>query len=264
MATLIHRVRSLRQIAYINANHSFHSGHTINNQRINDAKSLHASVYLKKGYIKHLDLDENGRLHKEADSYQEHSHYFTVNDHSNSSKPVVATARQIHRKEGLNHDSFPTIKNMELYPDMKQAILALDPSKCVEISGLAKIKGVSSSAVLMLYRSMWHYSLRRKHHLWLMACDVNAFERLQYLFGDALVRIGDNSFYMGSEVVPAMLEVHRSVDSLMAESKSLNPFKRRMKRELVKFFMAGLSLKFKQISKKEIVVSREIIKSLEA
>jgi hypothetical protein len=263
MASFIKHFRSFRQIAYINARHSFRAGHTANVHRIGQARSLHARVYLKRGYINFIDLDGNGRLHIIADPYQDHSHYFTVNDHSHSSKPVVATARQIHVKEGRSHDSFPTIKEMELYPDMKQAILAIDPSKCVEISGLAKSSGVSSSAVLMLYRSMWHYSLKRKHHLWLMACDVKAFERLSYLFGDALVRIGDNADYMGSEVVPAMLEVSRSVDALMAESKTVNPLKRRMKRELVKFFMDGLPLKFRQVSRKEAVPSREIIKSLE-
>lgn len=263
MASFIKHFRSFRQIAYINARHSFRSSHTTNNHRVGAARSLHASVYLKRGYINFIDLDGNGRMHSKADPYQDHSHYFTVNDHSDSSKPIVATARQIHVKAGQKHDSFPTIKEMELYPDMRQAILALDPSKCVEISGLAKSQGVSSSAVLMLYRSMWHYSLRRKHHLWLMACDVKAFERLKYLFGDALVRIGDNSVYMGSEVVPAMLEVHRSVDSLMAESKTINPLRRRMKREIVKFFMSGLAVKFQQVSGKSIVPSREIIKSLE-
>ncbi len=264
MASFINHFRSFRQIAYINARHSFRGGHTTNAHRVGEARSLHANVYIKRGYINFVDLDGFGRMHPESDPYQQHSHYFTVNDHSKSNKPVVATARQIHVNAGQQHNSFPTIKEMELYPDMRQAILALDPSKCVEISGLAKSQGVSSSAVLLLYRSMWHYSLRRKHHLWLMACDVKAFERLKYLFGDALVRIGDNSVYMGSEVVPAMLEVHRSVDSLMVESNTINPLRRQMKREIVKFFMSGLAVKFQQINRKSTVPSREIIKSMKS
>jgi len=97
----------------------------------------------------------------------------------------------------------------------------------VEISGLANPVGQFFGCTNAL---SLHVALLTEAEAssMVMACDVKAFERLSYLFGDALVRIGDNADYMGSEVVPAMLEVSRSVDALMAESKPSIP-ERRMK-----------------------------------
>ena len=261
MTPIVKQIRSFRQISYLNTPSDLVIGHTTNKARINDSRVLHAKAYMKRGYVQKADINDHGHINEENDPYYAHSAYFAASER-NGTRRVIATARQIHDNGKDGHESFPTIKELELYPDMKEAIMALDANKCVEISGLAKVSGASSSAVMALYRSMWHHSLRRKHHVWLMACDLKAFERLKYLFGDALVRIGDDSYYMGSHVVPAMLEVHRSVDALMQESRTLNPLKRRMKRELVRFFMTGLSIKFKHITK-AAVPSREIIKAME-
>ena len=262
MAGILNNIRSYRQVGYLNTPTNFAVGRTTLKSRIHEARSLHANVYLKRGYILESDLDTKRHINVLKDPYYKHSSYFVVSEYGNENR-VVATARQIRATEEQGHNSFPIIKEIELYPEMKATILALDPKKCVEISGLAKKSGESSSAVMALYRSMWHHSLRNRHHLWLIACDVKVFERLKYLFGDAFVRIGDNAFYMGSEIVPAMLEVNKSVDTLMEDSKTINPMKRRMKRELMKFFMSGLPVKLHQLSKKSIVPSRELAKIME-
>ncbi len=264
MKTPLSYLRSYRELARLEKADHFKAGHTPSKVSIAEAKRLHAKIYLHRGYVGQDDVGKDKALHKRADPYQEHSNYFVVRNHLLPNKPIVATARQIHHVPKLSHSSFPTIKELELYPEMKQMILALDPAKCVEISGLAKDHGVASSAPMVLYRALWHHSLRRHHHIWLMACDAKVFKNLKFLFGSALTRIGDNTFYMGSEVVPAMLEVHRSIDPLMQDARSLNPFKRRMKRMLVRFFMSGLSVKFQQLEKNSVIPSREIAKAVDA
>jgi len=256
-------LRSYNKVAQLETVVHLKASHSQDAETTDEAKRLHAKIYLHRGYVAPGDVGPDAILNKQADPYQEHSEYFVVRNHGALEQPVVAAARQIVAHPERGHDSFPTLKELKLYPEMRQSILALDPAKCVEISGLAKDHGVDSSAAMILYRALWHHSLRQGHHVWLMACDAHVYSNLEFLFGDALTRIGDNTFYMGSEVVPAMLEVHRSIDPLMQDTKSLNPFKRSMKRSLVGFFMQGLSLKFHDWGKTSTIPSREIAKAVD-
>lgn len=262
MKTPLSYLRSYQRIAKLESNTHLRASHTKNKHAVDEAKRLHAKMYLHSGYVSADEIGKNKILRKSIDPYQAHANYFIVRNHAQPHKPVVATARQIHHVHKHGHNSFPTIKELELYPEIKKSILALDPAKCVEISGLAKDHDVSSAAAMILYRALWHHSLRRGHHVWLMACDARVFKNLEFLFGDSLIRIGDNTFYMGSEVVPAMFEVHRSIDPLIQDTKSRNPYMRGMKRNLVHFFMQGLSVKFHQLQKRAVVPSREIAKAV--
>jgi len=233
-------LKNYRRFATLNRMNHLHAKHVMDENAVHSAKLLHAKIYLHNRYISTSDLDERGVMHKMADPYQEHSDYFTVHDSRDKESKVMATARLIKAHPAHGHNSFPTIKNLSLYPDSEKFIRSIDPSKCIEVSALAKDFGVSSHAVMILYRALWHHSLRKDHSLWLMACDVRAYRGLKFIFGDALTRTGDNAFYMGSEVVPAMLEIRSTLNPIMRDAKSLNPFKRFMKRELVKFLMSGM------------------------
>lgn len=264
MMSPFNSLRSYREASRVENDKHFKAGRIDDDGGLGEAKRLHAKIYLHRGYVTNLDIGPDKIMHRQSDPHQDHSDYFAVRNHNHPARPVVATARLITSVPEHGHNSFPTIKELELYPEMKRSILALDPAKCVEISGLAKDHGVASSAPLVLYRALWHHSLRQGHHVWFMACDVRAYKRLEFLFGAAMTRIGPNTFYMGSEVVPAMLEVHRSIDPLMRGTKSLNPFKRRMKRNLVKFFTTGLSVKQREIQSGTSLPSREIAKAAEA
>lgn len=257
-------IRAYRELSSLDDVSHLRASSPKSSHSVQEARRLHAKIYLHHGYISPSDIGNDLTLTKSIDPYQNHSKYFVVRDHRHSSKPVIATARQIGAHPRHSHNSFPTIKELEIYPEMKQAILALDPAKCVEISGLAKDHGMPAISTMILYRSLWHHSLRQGHHAWLMACDAQVYKRLEFLFGDALKRIGDNSYYMGSEVVPAMLEVHRSLDPLIQDAKSLNPFKRRMKRKLVLFFMTGLSIKFQVLQNRKVIPSREIVRAAQS
>jgi hypothetical protein len=80
----------------------------------------------------------------------------------------------------------------------------------------------------------------------LMAIDMKLYKRLKLLFGDALVQIGDESYYMGSTVMPVAVEVQHSLASLIKTSGSLNPYKRQLRRELLSFFLYGLPKRYLQ------------------
>jgi hypothetical protein len=213
-------------------------------QHLAQAKKLHASVYLENGYIGREHINNNGLMTKKHDPYQNHSTYFAVLEKHGREERVIATARQIEPKGRKGHASFPTIEKLELEPNVERAIHALNPADCVEISGLAKQTGYSSYASFLLYRAMWQHSLREKHQLWLMAADVRVFNNLKFLFGDALVQIGEKTHYMGSYVVPAALEVDRSLDVFIRNSRSFNPGLRLLHREYIRFFLEGLPAKY--------------------
>lgn len=206
---------------------------------LTEAQRLHAAVYLSKAYIKQHEVDENGLIDEALDPYRYHSLYFCVTHRSGGRQKVVAAARQIMPHQG-GHQSFPTFEKLNLDATGRQIIASFDPAQCVEISALVKLKGVSSYATLLLYRAMWQYSLLQGHKVWIMACDADFYPRLRMLFGETFTEIGPPEFYLGSMVVPAMLEVDRSLERLMARQRELNPVSARFKAELIRFLVRGL------------------------
>jgi hypothetical protein len=257
MLTKIRKTLGYRKLLY--GGDSSHKVYLVETDpHLKQAQYLHAAIYIERGYITEDELGPDRRMHLRADPYQAHAQYFVVTNESQNGA-VVATARQINAVEARGHASFPTVEKLKLYQSIRDAIEKVDPAHCVEISALAKAHGASSSAVLMLYRTMWQYSLTQGHRLWLMSVDSAAYARLKFLFGDALVRIGDNTIYMGSEVVPAMLEVERSLAPLKREGRSWHPVKRMMRREMVKFLLVGLGDEYRN-RLKHPVSAFEVIK----
>ena len=222
------------------SSHDYHVSYVTEKTFLKQAKLLHAEVYLQRNFITADQLDRNGHLSVDHDPYQNHADYFVVSHAVDGELTVVATARQIKVNGEAGHASFPTISKLKLYAQNKAMIERVDPADCVEISALAKKRGHSSFATLMLYRQMWHHSLREHHVLWLMACDEAVFTQLKDLFGDALTQIGPKAFYMGSWVVPAALEVNSTLRAISTTRSGLNPVKRALKRDLVNFFSRGL------------------------
>jgi hypothetical protein len=212
------------------------------NEQLSKAKQLHASVYLANGYIEKSHVNNKGHITLAQDPYQEHSQYFVVAERGTGE--VVATARQIGVSGRKGHLSFPTLKHIEIDEQVRQALGALDPKNCVEISALAKKKGYTSYASFMIYRALWQHSLRSRHQVWLMACDARVYKHLKFLFADALTQVGKETIYMGSTVVPAVLEVDRSLDVVIGRSRSINPALRALHKELIRFFLAGLPAKY--------------------
>jgi hypothetical protein len=203
------------------------------------AERLHASIYVARGYIKAGELTDDGRLDQDVDPHKEASTYFVV---KNSSGEVVAAARQIS-----GHLNLPTYK-MDLFPNARQKLDRVAPGRLVEISGLVKVPGESSIAALMLYRAMWQYSIMQGHKVWLMACDEDFFPRLVFLFGKAVQKAGEPVHYLGSQTIPAMVDVTLSFEQLVGQTRHFNPLQRRLHQAMVKFFLHGMPVETLPVS----------------
>jgi hypothetical protein len=208
------------------------------------AKQLHAKVFLKHGYITEENLLEDGIIDLLEDPYQEHAQYFIAERMIDNQWKLVAASRLIKGHAEKGHKSFQTLNHQEIYKRYEKQIAAIDPASCMEVSALVKESGESTVITLMLFRAMWQYSVQAGSSIWLMSCDAKLYARLEFLFGDALTKIGEQRFFKGHDVVPGLLDMNESLYRFLVQAKSLNPFKRSMKRALVKFFLAGLPKKY--------------------
>lgn len=220
------------------------------------AKKLHAKVYLDRGFVREQDVI-NGILSPSADPHQAHSKYFVVIDAKESR--MVATARQIELRQDKGHNSFAMMKRANLYKRGLKLIRKHDPAKSIEISGLAKERGVSKIAPLLLYRAMWHRSLREKHTLWLMASDVRLFIRLKLLFGKSIIKIGRVTPYYGGDVVPSVMHVQESITDIKKSLERTPWFERPLRHRIARFMLNGLPIE--SLSLKERRSLEEIVKT---
>lgn len=257
LAKLRYRIRDL--IDYLRAfRKDEHSNFKVEEAIADDylvaAKKLHAKVYLDRGFIQGKDVLDGMLTHK-ADPHQAHSHYFVVID--TKSSRMVATSRQIELRAGHGHNSFAMVKQANLYKRGRKLIRKHDPAKSIEISGLAKERGVSKIAPLLLYRAMWHRSLREKHTLWLLACDVRLFIRLKLLFGTSISKIGRVTPYYGGDVVPAMMNVQTSVADLGKSLEKAAAFEKPLRHRIARFMLNGIPVE--SLNEKEKKALKQII-----
>jgi hypothetical protein len=201
------------------------------------AKKLHAKIYLERGFVKARDVVD-GMISPNADPHQLHSKYFVVIDPRTSR--LIATSRQIQIREGKGHNSFAMMRQANLYKRGLKLIRKHRPEQTIEISGLAKERGVTKIAPLMLYRAMWHHSLRTKHTLWLLACDVRLFVRLKLLFGTSIQKIGRVTPYYGGDVVPAVLMVQDSITKMKISLARANFWEKPLRHRIARFMLTGV------------------------
>jgi hypothetical protein len=219
------------------------------------AKKLHAKVYLDRGFIREQDVI-NGIINPAADPHQKHSKYFAVIDVKRSR--MVATARQIELRPGRGHSSFAMVKQANLYARGLKMIRKHNPANSIEVSGLAKERGVSKIAPLLLYRAMWHRSIREGHTLWLMASDVRLFIRLKLLFGKSIIKVGRVTPYYGGNVVPSVMRVQESISDLKRSLDDTPFFERPLRHRIVRFMLNGLPVE--SLNAKERRALEQLIK----
>jgi hypothetical protein len=202
---------------------------------LQEAKRLHASVYLSRGFINPGDIF--GQIMPETiDPHQQHADYFVVKHFGE----VVAVARQIvYKGEGPHHNSFPILQKANIHARSRRAIEKVPVNKIVEISALVKKRGESPIVPIILYRTLWRHSLSQHHKLWVMACDVRLYERLKLLFGPALTVTGKRTAYQGGDVIPAMLRPREGLLHMIRSSRMFMPFRRQMSRKVLRFFVSG-------------------------
>lgn len=184
---------SYRMPAWEELQAQFEAQRLVGDVQLNDAKRLHAEVYLRRNFIAEQNV-RDGILTMDVDPYQAQADYFGVIDRSNQS--VVAIARQI---QNTKTQSLPIFKHVKLNKDYT----CIEPQEVVEISAFAKRHGVESRALLLLFHEMFIHSKMKQHRYWVMAVDKKIYGRMKTLFGPVMRRIGPETFYMGSAVIPA-------------------------------------------------------------
>jgi hypothetical protein len=208
--------------------------------QLSAAQELHARTYRALGYATDADLTGDGlRIGPDKDPHQAHAQYFSVEGLRDDARRTVAACRVIHADPGLGLQSFPTYATQELYPKYRRLIEGLDPAACGEISALVREPGVSGKAALMLYRAVWHYSLRQRYELLLVGCDTRLYPRCKMIFGASWSRIGPDGELWDSPVVPVMIDIPNSLDEALKLSQ-VNPVRRRIKMKALQFFLRGL------------------------
>lgn len=237
---------------------SFRVEEVVSDDYLMAAKKLHAKIYLDRGFVEEKDIVD-GLLTSRADPHQRHSHYFAVIDTKTSR--MVATARQIELRPGHGHSSFAIVKRANLYKRAQKLIKKQDAARMVEISGLAKERGVSKVAPLLLYRAMWHRSLREGHTLWLLASDVRLFIRLKLLFGSSISKFGRVTPYYGGDIVPAMLDVQSSITNLGKALERATVFEKPLRHRIARFMLNGIPME--HLSEKERAALKKIVKKYE-
>lgn len=226
---------------------------------LGQAKRLHAEVYVSRGFVPPEDISKDGTLKRLADPHQHHARYFAVIPGKSDSGEIVAAARQIELDPKKGFDSFPIMRLAHIYPSERAKILRCKPGDFVEISALVKKRGMSSLIPLFLYRAMWHHSLRHEHRYWLMACDVRLYERLKLLFGGAITQIGDVTPYYGGNIVPAKLNLKRSVPAIIKEIQVGSVVNRRIRKSTLQFVLQGLTRDDMTKQQWTDFISRELI-----
>lgn len=217
------------------------------------AKRLHAEVYLYRNFITNKDV-RDGVIVPRVDPYQPHSQYFVVLN--KKSTRIIATARQIQAKKAKGHQSFAMVTHTRLYERAQKTILRYPAVDCVEISGLAKHRGVSKLAPLLLYRAMLNHSIDQEHKLWLLACDVKLYIRLKLLFGPAIQKAGPATFYLGSNVVPAILRLETCIQDMHKALEKGNIFERMLRYRVARFILKGVPEN--KLSQRELKALHEI------
>jgi len=204
------------------------------------AQELHARTYRRLGMVPADALTSDGRrIGLAADPHQAHAQYFTVQELRDGAPRTVAAVRVIYARAGSGLDSFPFYERRTLHPQHQRLLEALDPAACGEISALVREPGTSGKASLMLYRAVWHYALSRRYERLLVSCNARLYRRCKIIFGPSWIRVGPRGYSMNAKIVPVMIDVHGSLDQALTLSR-VNPLKRRIKLQALRFFLRGL------------------------
>lgn len=169
------------------------------------ARRLHADVYLAHHFVTHEDVTTEGYLADDADPHGVHADYFVVIDREHDE--VVALARQIHQRAG---HKLPVLSKRLAGKHYAHT----HADDIVEVSAFAKKPGVDSRVTILLFAEMLRHSKQRGHQYWVFACDTRVYRRLKTLFGVLLQKTGPETFYMGSKVIPAEVNLDLALKQL--------------------------------------------------
>lgn len=240
---MLHRIDQLRRYrSYLNPSLAtlFLAGEALEDSH--EARRLHARTYLVRGYVADHEIDPEGFISPAADPYGVHARYFSVVTRTpEGTREVVAAARLIEAVSEHGHNSFQTWREQDLTPAAKELIASYPPNECAEVSALVKNKGVSTQAILLLYRALWQYSLSHNQNLWIMSCDASLLKRLTWLFGAAIEPIGEAVYFKGHTVVPVMINIPSTLNELLRVRRGPS-IVTGLRRDVARFFIHNLPI----------------------
>jgi hypothetical protein len=223
------------------------------------ARRLMADVYLKRDFITHSDINDDGVLTEESDPYGSHSTYYVVVP--KNQKTVLATIRLIQYDPEKGEGSFPVLKYKKNFdPRGLEGLASVGPENLVEVSALAREKHLTASgtAALMLYKRIFIdacYDDENGKKSLIMACNPMLYKNFRLLFGDSFTRLGPDLPYPGQPASPAILRTKDGTVGIARASRDKkNPY-RGVQEGVVRYFGAGA---------KANLLSDEILAALDA
>lgn len=180
-----------------------------------DCRRLVARRYLEVGFVAENELVD-GFVSPTLDPYVDRSEYFWKKDKNGK---VIATFRMIHANYLAGELDLPIDKEFALFDVQRQILheaFAANPESAVEISALAKEKGVGHEATLDMYKGVWQHAKRLGLSVCAISADEKLHETLKAYFGDAIEEAGEPTEMMGSRTVPSLLYPDRCAEAVAA------------------------------------------------
>ncbi len=216
---------------------------TDDQELISKARYMTAQYYLKRGFITHDMLDEEGRIAEEHDPYLSNSRYFVfVNTETGE---LVACCRKIYYDPEKGERSFPLLDHQnELNSEQLDQLSEVGLENVVELSALVKNPRLDTDgqAVFKLYRTLvqdaWGADRNGREETFIMACNPKLYKRLRLAFDGIIQRLGPDLDYPGQKAVPAMFSTRQGALEYIAKSSNmLNP-RAFFYRRVLKFMLA--------------------------
>ncbi len=235
-------------------------------RKIDACRRLVARRYVEVGYVAEGDLDENGHLSSAVDPYVHDSEYFWTEDgYDDANDGINATIRIIHPRVYEPDFPLPIEKSFVLYAAQEQILRRARreyPTTIVEISALAKEKGVDRFATFDMYRTIWQYAKRTKIEVCAISADSHLHVMLKDLFGAAIVEAGEPADMMGSLTVPSLLYPNECASAMAqiykAKVAAGDQEAAKGYRELINYLRDGLEPEYFSADEKAVLRSIDI------
>ena len=154
--------------------------------------SLRYKAYcLEQGWLN----PDNYPANEEEDSYDKYSAHLlaTVDNHAVGTMRLILGAKS---PQGLPIQTHPNLENIEL-----------DLADSAEISRLTLLVGYRKREVgLCLYRLMYQFSKSANLKRWYIVSEENVIRSMR-MIGFKFIPLSDPGFYLGSDCIPAYLDI---------------------------------------------------------
>jgi hypothetical protein len=193
----------------------------------NRAQEISTEVYLREGFIKEIDLDEDGVY---RDEYSGRSVYAVALNNKRES-----TMRYINADKKVGIMSLPTAKRFSIDPRTlaktakKRKISDLKPSEIIEISALAALPetdenlreqfAARGNATKLIQAQFLRESLDNDYKVWIMNTHEIYVRYLRSLVGNDQVHVlGETKEYMESPTVPVAINPQEAVKHILSDT----------------------------------------------